>query len=118
MLRATGNYTRSARQRRRHQRPNCTAEIAKLLCAPPSCPAARRAGVGRLVAAAMLRRDNNQGAPGSASRYGAPVGGPAGKAGPRGTSGLGPPRVGGPMTLLGGPKVSAARNCAWARRDT
>ena len=65
----------------------------------------------------MLRRDNN-GSPGSASRFGAPVGGPAGKAGPRGTSGLGPPRVGGPMTLLGGPKVSAAQQGARARRDT
>ena len=57
----------------------------------------------------MLRRDNNGGAagPGSGNRYG----------GPRGTAGLGPPRVGGPMTLLGGPKVRALRRNA-PPRDT
>jgi hypothetical protein len=51
----------------------------------------------------MLRRDNN-GAAGSGS---------GNRFGPRGgTAGLGPPRVGGPMTLLGGPKVRALRRHA------
>jgi hypothetical protein len=50
----------------------------------------------------MLRRDNN-GAAGSGS---------GNRFGPRGTAGLGPPRVGGPMTLLGGPKVCALRRHA------
>ena len=64
----------------------------------------------------MLRRDSNGAASsgGGGSRYGAPAGGPAGKVGPRGTTGLGPSRVGGPMTLLGGPKVRAASRCVFA----
>ena len=56
----------------------------------------------------MLRRDSNNAGSSGGSRYGAPAGGPAGKVGARGTAGLGPSRVGGPMTLLGGPKVRAA----------